>query len=66
MTTYKFMIDGKAIDSGTSFEVKNPATGKVIGSVAVATPDDVMHAVQSAKAAQRDWAAKSDEERKLI
>lgn len=66
MGTYKFMIDGKLIDSEKSFEVRNPATGEVIGSAAVSSPADVENAVQSAKKAQRSWAAKSDEERKKI
>ncbi|WP_343606464.1 aldehyde dehydrogenase family protein [Fluviicola sp.] len=66
MATYKFMIDGKLMDSEQSFEVRNPATGEVIGSAAVSTPADVERAVQSAKAAQKSWAAKSDEDRKKI
>ncbi|PBQ33000.1 aldehyde dehydrogenase [Sphingobacteriaceae bacterium] len=66
MATYKFMIDGKAIDSGKSFEVKNPATGEVIGSASISSPADVESAVKSAKAAQPAWAAKGDDERKKI
>jgi acyl-CoA reductase-like NAD-dependent aldehyde dehydrogenase len=66
MATFKFMIDGLPVDSGKSFEVKNPATGEVIGSAAISSPDDVERAVQSAKKAQVSWAAKGDDERKKI
>jgi acyl-CoA reductase-like NAD-dependent aldehyde dehydrogenase len=49
-------------DSGT--EIKDPATGEVIGRVAFGTPDDVAPAVDAATAAQRDWAALGDQERR--
>jgi acyl-CoA reductase-like NAD-dependent aldehyde dehydrogenase len=48
-------------DSGT--EIKDPATGEVIGRVAFGTPDDVAAAVGTAAAAQPGWAALTDEER---
>ncbi len=48
-------------DSGT--EIKDPATGEVIGRVAFGAPDDVAAAVTTAAAAQPGWAALADEER---
>jgi acyl-CoA reductase-like NAD-dependent aldehyde dehydrogenase len=48
-------------DSGT--EIKDPATGEVIGRVAFGTPADVAGAVATAAAAQPGWAALTDEER---
>jgi acyl-CoA reductase-like NAD-dependent aldehyde dehydrogenase len=48
-------------DSGT--EVKDPATGEVIGRVDFGLPGDVPAAVATAAAAQPGWAALSDEER---
>ena len=38
-------------------EVKNPATGEVIGSVVQQTPAEVAAAVERARVAQRDWQA---------
>lgn len=45
--------------SGQRFDVINPATGGVLTSVADATPDDGMAALDAAVAAQDDWAATS-------
>jgi phenylacetaldehyde dehydrogenase len=44
-------------------EIKDPATGEVIGKVSYGTPADVKAAVDKAAAAQPAWAALSDEER---
>ncbi|GLQ93902.1 CoA-acylating methylmalonate-semialdehyde dehydrogenase [Dyella acidisoli] len=41
--------------SGSSLPSYNPATGAVIGAVAMATPADVHAAVQAAEAAFHDW-----------
>lgn len=66
MNQYQFMIGGQLIESAHSFEVKNPATGAVIGLAPIATEEDVNNAVLTARSAQSAWAAKSDEERKNI
>ncbi len=42
--------------SGNTFEVLNPATGEVLTSVADATPEDGMAALDAATAAQASWA----------
>jgi benzaldehyde dehydrogenase (NAD) len=44
-------------------EVVEPATGAVLGTVGLASPEDVGRATRVAAAAQRDWAATSFEER---
>ena len=53
----KLLIDGKLVPAtgGHSFEIRNPATRKVIGHAAEAAAADVDRAVASAKAAQREW-----------
>lgn len=48
-------------DHGT--EIKDPATGEVIGRVAFGTPGDVAAAVDTAAKAQPGWAALDDQER---
>jgi acyl-CoA reductase-like NAD-dependent aldehyde dehydrogenase len=50
-----------AADGAT--EIKDPATGEVIGRHTYGTPEDVKAAVDQAVAAQPAWAALSDEER---
>ena len=44
-------------------EIKDPATGEVIGRHTFGTPEDVKKAVDKAAAAQPAWAALTDEER---
>jgi acyl-CoA reductase-like NAD-dependent aldehyde dehydrogenase len=50
-----------AADGAT--EIKDPATGEVIGKITYGTPADVKAAVDKAAAAQPAWAALSDAER---
>jgi succinate-semialdehyde dehydrogenase/glutarate-semialdehyde dehydrogenase len=45
------------------FEVLNPATGDVIAALPDADPADALHAVSSADAAGRDWAARTPRQR---
>tara|TARA_Y100000782_G_scaffold110176_1_gene136200 strand:+ start:7646 stop:9073 length:1428 start_codon:yes stop_codon:yes gene_type:complete len=66
MESYVNTINGEAISSANTFDVKNPATGEVIGKAPISTTEDVDRAIATAKAAQPAWAAKSDEERKEI
>src|SRR5690606_35653453 len=42
---------------GSTFEVRDPATGQVVREVADATPDDAVRALDAAVAAQESWAA---------
>jgi succinate-semialdehyde dehydrogenase / glutarate-semialdehyde dehydrogenase len=52
------LIDGtwRPATSGKTFDVEDPATGKVLLSVADASPEDGMAALDAAAAAQESWA----------
>ncbi|MBY6061578.1 NAD-dependent succinate-semialdehyde dehydrogenase [Microbacterium esteraromaticum] len=52
-------IGGEWIDAeeGRTFDVRDPATGEVIASIADATPADGIRALDAAVAAQESWAA---------
>ncbi len=54
---HKILINGAWVDAltGTSREIKNPATLELLGSVPDCGPADVARAVAAAKAAQRGW-----------
>lgn len=66
MKNYTFTINGESIASPQVFEVKNPATGELLGYAPISAQSQVDAAVNAAKAAQPLWAAKSEEERKAI
>lgn len=53
-------------NSGATYEVKNPATGKVVATVARGTPDDVNKAVAAAKAVEKQWAETPAEDRAAL
>ena len=59
------LIDGEWRDasSGKTFDVKDPATGKVIASLQDANSEDAMAAFDAACAAQADWARTPAKER---
>jgi succinate-semialdehyde dehydrogenase/glutarate-semialdehyde dehydrogenase len=61
-------IDGRWVvaDSGATFEVKNPATGVVLGSVPKMGTAETRRAIEAAKAAFPAWAAKPAKERAKI
>src|SRR5437870_7622348 len=40
---------------GDVIEVRNPATGEVVGHVAAATPNDIWEAASRARRAQQSW-----------
>jgi len=54
---HKILINGAWVDalSGTSREIKNPATLELLGRVPDCGPADAARAVAAAKAAQRGW-----------
>ncbi|MEL6593121.1 MAG: aldehyde dehydrogenase family protein, partial [Bacteroidota bacterium] len=66
MKDYSLSINGQAVSAAKSFEVKNPATGALLGRAPISSEAQVHEAVAAAKAAQVSWAAKSDDERKAI
>ena len=61
-------IDGAWRDAsnGEAFEVEDPATGKVLTTVANATPEDGMAALEAATEAQRSWGSTAPRERAEI
>lgn len=62
---YGLLIGGeeRPARSGAVIDVRNPATGQVIGQVAAAGPEDVGDAVAAAAAAAPGWAATSPSRR---
>jgi benzaldehyde dehydrogenase (NAD) len=44
-------------------DVLEPATGAVLGKIAIATPDDIAKAASSSRSAQRAWAAETPDAR---
>ena len=61
-------IGGKweASSSGATFDVSDPATGEVIKTIADATVDDAVRALDAAVAAQEAWAGTPSRERSNI
>lgn len=61
-------VEGEWRDAsnGATFDVEDPATGKVVAAVADATEDDVRAMVDAAAAAQSPWAATPAVERAAI
>ncbi|MCB1907415.1 MAG: aldehyde dehydrogenase [Rhodocyclaceae bacterium] len=55
--SYKNFIDNRFVNSegGSPIEVRNPATGDLLGVVAASTPADVDSAVAAARRAQPAW-----------
>ncbi|MEM9249828.1 MAG: NAD-dependent succinate-semialdehyde dehydrogenase [Pseudomonadota bacterium] len=53
-------------DDGATFPVTNPATGAVIAEVAHLSRTEAHRAIAAAKAAQKDWAARTAKERSQI
>lgn len=56
-------IGGEERAGSSTFDVLNPATGEVLISVANATPDDGIAALDAAAGVQREWAATPPRER---
>ncbi|OYU18901.1 MAG: aldehyde dehydrogenase [Rhodobacteraceae bacterium PARR1] len=59
-------IDGRFTAPGAGFDTKNPATGKVLGSITQGTAADVDAAVASARRATKGWAATPGHQRARI
>lgn len=53
----KCYIDGQWIGSNQTFDVTNPATGDVVGSVPDLGVDETRQAIEAANAAFKEWAA---------
>ena len=61
-------IDGKWVDahSGKSFDVTNPATGEVLGSVPAGASEDAVAAVDAAHASFSEWSNTTHYERSRL
>lgn len=66
MAQYPMHINGHAIPGGAHFDVINPSTGGVVGSVPSATDAEVDQAIAAARAAQADWAARPSDDRAAL
>ncbi len=64
--TGRLYLDGWVRGGGEDLSVREPATGAELGVLGTATPDDVLKAASSAARAQRDWAARTPEERAVV
>lgn len=62
MYVAKMTIGGRAVPGTTTFEVKNPSTGQVIGTAPNASNSDLDSAVSAAQKAFTSWSRKSDDE----
>lgn len=60
---YQMIIDGEPVKSKTFFDVKDPATGELVGKCPIANKSDLDAAVNAARAAFPAWSALPDEER---
>ncbi|MGM7671246.1 benzaldehyde dehydrogenase [Microbacterium sp. A93] len=62
----KIYTNGWTKGSAESADVIEPATGEVLGSAGMASPEDVFAAATRAATAQKEWAAKKPEERAAV
>lgn len=62
----KIFVNGWVTGGGGVQDVVEPATGKVLGRVGVASVEDVVAASKAAAAAQSDWANTKPEERAAV
>ncbi|MBY5935200.1 aldehyde dehydrogenase family protein [Tateyamaria omphalii] len=56
------VIDGQSVAAASTFEVRNPSTGEVIGLAPEASLHDLNTAVAAAHAAFKTWSASSDDD----
>ncbi|MGC5799664.1 benzaldehyde dehydrogenase [Sphingomonas sp. NFX23] len=60
------IFDGTWQTTAASADVVEPATGAVLGKIAIATPTEIATAAKAARAAQRDWAAATPDARAAV
>lgn len=65
-TTVPFFINGKEVTASKTFDVTNPATGKIVHSCSSATEDDALAAVNAAAEALPAWKAMVPVQRREI
>jgi len=66
MQQFDMSINGEAVQSGKTFDVINPATGKAFAQCQLGDVNHVNAAVAAAKAAFPAWSRTSDDERKQL
>ncbi|HXD28161.1 MAG TPA: aldehyde dehydrogenase family protein [Arthrobacter sp.] len=62
----KIYLGGWRKGNGGTQPALEPATGETLGTIGVASADDVREASAAASAAQKDWAARKPEERAAV
>jgi acyl-CoA reductase-like NAD-dependent aldehyde dehydrogenase len=63
---YTLTIDGEAVRTAATIDVRNPATGEVFAQAPAADADDLDRAVAAAQRAFKDWSATPVAERKAL
>src|SRR4051794_23353082 len=61
---YGLIIGGEKVATKETMEIRDPATGEVVGECPVATREDLDRAVAAAREAYKGWSQSSDDERK--
>jgi acyl-CoA reductase-like NAD-dependent aldehyde dehydrogenase len=64
MKRYELIIAGEKVATSEHMEIRDPATGDLVGECPVATRADLDRAVAAARDAYKSWSRSSDEERK--
>ena len=60
------LYNGQASPAASTIDIREPATGGVLGQIASATPADLETAVENLTAGQREWAAAPQAERARV
>jgi len=63
---YHMIIDGEPVTSDHFFEVKNPATGELVGKCPIAAKADLDAAIKAARSAFPAWSGLADEKRQEL
>ena len=61
---YDLIIDGERVPTSDHMEIRDPASGELVGECPVAARADLDRAVNAARQAYKSWSQSSDEERK--
>ena len=66
MKKYPIVVGGRSIEATDHFEVRNPATGEVVGLAPKASRSQLDDAVEAASIAFPNWSKLPDKERKNV
>ena len=66
MNKYPIVVGGRSIQTADHFEVRNPATGEVVGLAPKASRSQLDDAVEAAKKAFPNWSKLPDKERQNV